>query len=73
MVDNANSIICSYTTQVLRIVTPILKGQRKSVEVKPEKEKEYHERLQLEIEKTVWATSCASVSTYKHSDILTVC
>ncbi|RAL00084.1 flavin-containing monooxygenase [Aspergillus ibericus CBS 121593] len=50
----------SYTTQVLRIVTPILKGQRKSVEVKPEKEKEYHERLQLEIEKTVWATSCAS-------------
>ncbi|KAL4961387.1 flavin-containing monooxygenase [Aspergillus stella-maris] len=50
----------SYISQILRIITPLLKGQWKSVEVKSEKEKEYNEKLHREIGKTVWASSCAS-------------
>lgn len=62
-VSCANCGIHSYTTQILRLVAPILEGRWRSVEVKAHKEREYHDKLQAKIKQSIWSGSCSSVST----------
>ncbi|ETS73027.1 hypothetical protein PFICI_15202 [Pestalotiopsis fici W106-1] len=44
----------------LRVIKPVLEGQATVADLKPQAEAEYTERLQKDLEKTVWNSGCQS-------------